>query len=156
MGIDFSLNLNKKIVGIGAPVGAYLPDVARKFNTQLLLPENSEVGNAIGAITGTIMETVVIQIKPKSGMSNTENPPSIVFSSQGRTDFPNLEMAKAFAIEMANKDATDMAAFAGAESVELVCDVRDDYGKIGNSYGGGGILLGTVVTVMAVGKPKIH
>jgi hypothetical protein len=158
MGMDFSLNLNlnKKIVGIGAPVSAYLPDVAAKFNTPLLLPENSEVGNAVGAITGTIMETVEVQIKPRMGMSNTDNPPSIVFSSKGRKDFPNLEEAKAFAIELANREATDLATFAGADSVELVIEVRDDYGQIGNGYGDGGILLGTKVVVMAIGKPKMH
>ncbi len=157
MGIDFSvnLNLNKKIIGIGAPVGAYLPEVAQKFSTPLLLPENSEVGNAIGAITGTIMETVEIIIKPRSGMSNTSNPPSILFSSKGRQDFPTLEQAKEFAIELASKQATEMAIFAGAEHVELVCEVKDDFGKVGNSYGGGGILLGSKVTVTAVSKPKM-
>ncbi len=158
MGIDYSLNLNlnKKIIGIGAPVSAYLPDVAAKFNTDLLLPVNSEVGNAVGAITGTVMETVEVQIKPKAGMSNTDNPPSVIFTSKGRKAFPNLEEAKAFAIEFANKEATDLAMKAGADSVELVCEVRDDYGKLGNSYGDGGILLGTTVLVMAVGKPKMH
>ncbi len=49
-----------------------------------------------------------------------------------------------------------MATFAGAESVELVCEVRDDFGKIAHSYGGGGILLGTKVVVMAIGKPRMH
>jgi N-methylhydantoinase A/oxoprolinase/acetone carboxylase beta subunit len=158
MGIDFSLNLslNKKIIGIGAPVSAYLPEVAAKFNTHLMLPDNSEVGNAVGAITGTIMETFEVQIKPKMGMSNTENPPSIVFSTKGRKDFPNLEEAKAFAIQLANLEATDRARLAGADTIELVCEVHDDYGKIGNGYGGGGILLGTKVVVMAVGKPKLH
>ena len=158
MGVDFSLslNLNKKIIGIGAPVGAYLPDVAQKFNTQLLLPKNSEVGNAVGAITGTVMETVEILIKPKLGMSNTDNPPSIVFSRQGRKDFPNLDEAKEFAIALANKEALDLALSAGADGVELVCEVVDDYGKIGTGYGEGGILLGTKVLVTAVGKPKLH
>jgi N-methylhydantoinase A/oxoprolinase/acetone carboxylase beta subunit len=156
MGIDFSLNLNlnKKIIGIGAPVSAYLPEVAEKFNTGLLLPENSEVGNAVGAITGTIMETVEIQIRPKTGMSNTDDPPSIVFSSKGRKDFPNLVEAKAYAVALANQEAMDLAKFAGADSVELVTEVRDDYGQIGNSESG--ILLGARVLVMAVGKPKMH
>jgi len=49
-----------------------------------------------------------------------------------------------------------MATFAGTESIELVSEVRDDFGKIGNSYGGGGVLLGTKVVVMAIGKPKMH
>jgi N-methylhydantoinase A/oxoprolinase/acetone carboxylase beta subunit len=157
VGTDFSLNLNlnKKIIGIGAPVSAYLPEVAGKFNTGLLLPENSEVGNAVGAITGTIMETVEILIKPRSGMSNTENPPSILFSSKGRQDFPTLEQAKLFAIELASKEATDRAMFAGAEQIELVIEVKDDHGNVGNSYGGGGILLGSKVMVTAISKPKM-
>jgi N-methylhydantoinase A/oxoprolinase/acetone carboxylase beta subunit len=158
MGADFSmaLNLNKKIIGIGAPVSAYLPEVADKFHTQLLLPEHSEVGNAVGAITSTVVETVEVLIKPKAGMSNTDNPPCIVFSSHGRNEFSTMDQAKTFAIEIARKEAMELAEFAGADGIELVTDVRDDYGKIGNSYGGGGMILGSTVSVMAVGKPRMH
>lgn len=157
MGEDFSLNLSldKKIIGIGAPVGAYLPDVASKYGTELLLPEHSEVGNAIGAVTGTIIEIVEVIIKPRAGMSNTDNPPSIVFSSQGRKDFPTLVQAKLFATEVAKKEAEGLAMFAGAENVEITIDVQDDYGKFGSTYGGGGMFLGSKVTVTAVGKPMM-
>lgn len=157
-GIDFSLslNLNKKIVGIGAPVSAYLPDVAIKFNTPVLLPKNSEVGNAIGAITGTIMETVEMLIRPKMGMSTTDNPPSILFFRHGRKDFANLNEAKAFAIEQGVREVTEMAVSAGADLVEIVSDVHDDYGSIGGSSEDGGILLGTKIHVMAIGKPRMH
>jgi N-methylhydantoinase A/oxoprolinase/acetone carboxylase beta subunit len=69
-GQDYScrLTLHKKLIGIGAPVEAYLPAVAEKFSTQLLLPKHMEVGNAVGAITGSIMEVVEILIRPKPGL----------------------------------------------------------------------------------------
>ena len=48
---DYSLRfeLKRPIVGIGAPVGAWLPKVAELLRAELLLPSDSEIGNAIGA-----------------------------------------------------------------------------------------------------------
>ena len=53
-GLDYScrITLNKPIIGIGAPVAAYYPQVAEKFDCELILPKYAEVGNAVGAITG--------------------------------------------------------------------------------------------------------
>jgi hypothetical protein len=48
--LSFSFKLNVPIVGIGAAASAILPDVARRLQTQLILPPHFEVGNALGAI----------------------------------------------------------------------------------------------------------
>ncbi len=45
--MDFSLKL--PIIGIGAAARSFLPEVARRLQTSLTLPDHYEVGNAIGA-----------------------------------------------------------------------------------------------------------
>ncbi len=77
------LELNKPIIGIGAPVSAYLPGVADIFHTRLVIPKNSEVGNAAGAISGNVMESMDVLIKPKKGLGTMENPPCTVYGLKG-------------------------------------------------------------------------
>jgi hypothetical protein len=39
---DCSYKLNMPIIGIGAPVEAWLPKVAEKLHTELIIPEHAE------------------------------------------------------------------------------------------------------------------
>jgi N-methylhydantoinase A/oxoprolinase/acetone carboxylase beta subunit len=155
-GIDYSvrLTLHKPIIGIGAPVGAYLPAVAENFGTQLILPEHSEVGNAVGAITGSILESVEVLIRPKPGVSAMENPPCTLHSSMEKKDFPSVTEASVYAVEWATGIAKTRAFEAGADEVEVVVDKDEKIGHLGKSWGGG-ILLESRIVVTAVGKPRL-
>ncbi|MFA5313105.1 MAG: hydantoinase/oxoprolinase family protein, partial [Methanomassiliicoccales archaeon] len=155
-GLDYSVNLklHKKIIGIGAPVGAYLPAVAERFGTHLLLPEHSEVGNAVGAITGSIMETVEVLIRPKPGVSAMDNPPCTLHSPFERRDFATLDEAVAYAEDWVRTSARQLAIQAGADEVELVVEKDDKIGHLGKSWGEG-IRLETRVTATAIGKPRL-
>lgn len=155
-GLDYSVNLklHKKIIGIGAPVGAYLPAVAEKFDTHLLLPEHSEVGNAVGAITGSIMETVEVLIRPKPGVSAMENPPCTLHSSTEKKDFDTLGEAVIYAENWVKITAKQLAVQAGADEVELLVEKDDKIGHLGKNWGEG-IRLETKVTATAIGKPRL-
>ena len=138
-GLDYSvsLKLHKKIIGIGAPVGAYLPAVAERFGTHLLLPEHSEVGNAVGAITGSIMETVEVLIRPKPGVSAMDNPPCTLHSPFEKRDFDTLDEAVAYAEKWVRTSAKELALQAGADEVELLVEKDDKIGHLGKSWGEG-------------------
>ncbi|HEY3419690.1 MAG TPA: hydantoinase/oxoprolinase family protein [Methanomassiliicoccales archaeon] len=155
-GKDYSvrLTLHKPIIGIGAPVGAYLPAVADNFGTRLLLLEHSEVGNAVGAITGSILESVEVLIRPKPGVSAMDNPPCSLHSSAEKKDFPSVTDASAYAVEWATGIARTRALEAGADEVEIVVDKDERIGHLGKSWGGG-ILLESRIVVSAVGKPRL-
>jgi N-methylhydantoinase A/oxoprolinase/acetone carboxylase beta subunit len=154
-GLDYScrLSLHKKIIGIGAPVEAYLPEVTDKFETELLLPEHMEVGNAVGAITGSIMETVEILIRPKPGLGVMEDPPCIMHSPNEKREFERYTEA----VEYASKEGTDMvtkrALDAGADSVEVVVENAAMRASMGKEWGGD-VWLETKLIVTAIGKPK--
>jgi N-methylhydantoinase A/oxoprolinase/acetone carboxylase beta subunit len=155
-GIDYSIRmtLHKPIIGIGAPVGAYLPAVAENFGTKLILPDHSEVGNAVGAITGSILESVEVLIKPKPGVSAMENPPCTLHSSVEKKDFASVTEASEYAIEWATGIARNRALEAGADEVEVVVDKDERIGHLGKTWGSG-ILLESRIVVSAVGKPRL-
>jgi len=154
-GLDFEclIRLNKPLIGIGAPVEAWFPDVAKKFGTELLLPEHSEVGNAIGAVTGSIVESMEILIKPGIGENALDDPSCILFAPYGRFEFGKLSEAEIFAVEESGKHVTEKAKKAGADHIEVRSSKIEKKVGLGEGYDGR-ILIETLITVTAVGKPR--
>jgi N-methylhydantoinase A/oxoprolinase/acetone carboxylase beta subunit len=155
-GIDFSasLLLHKKIIGIGAPIAAYLPSVAERLHTDLLMPTNSDVGNAVGAITGSIMESVEVLIKPKPGLGVMEDPPCTMHSQEEMREFETISDAVGFARSWGENKVRQLAVQAGADEIEVVVKKDRIMGQIGKSWGDG-LLLEVRMTVTAVGKPRM-
>lgn len=154
-GLDYrcKIKLNKPIIGIGAPVAAYFPIIAEKFETELLLPEYSEVGNAVGAISGSVVESIDILIKPFQGEGAVEDPRCTVFASFGRQDFEKLTDALVFTEKIGREKVTERAKKAGADFIETNIDtVYKKYG-FGDQYQGE-VLIEIQMKVTAVGKPK--
>jgi len=147
------IRINKPIIGIGAPVGAFLPPVAERFGTSLILPEHSEVGNAVGAITGSIIEKVSILIKPKQGLGTMEDPACTLFSPFERLDFETLSEAVRYAIDSGSMHVQERAIKAGAEQVDIKSQRNDKKVAFGMGYEGE-VLMECVVEVSAVGKPR--
>lgn len=52
------------IVGIGAPTKFLMGDVGKRLGTELLFPENGDVGNAIGAVCSKIVASLTATIVP--------------------------------------------------------------------------------------------
>jgi N-methylhydantoinase A/oxoprolinase/acetone carboxylase beta subunit len=154
-GVDYSMrmSLHKPIIGIGAPVAAYLPRVAQQLHTRLLLPDHSEVGNAIGAIMGSIIESAEVLIRPKPGVSAMENPPCILHSADEKREFNSLEEAVDYARIYVTEVARKKAVAAGADEIEMKVDRDDKVGHLGKSWGTG-IMLETKVVATAIGKPR--
>jgi N-methylhydantoinase A/oxoprolinase/acetone carboxylase beta subunit len=63
--LDFGFRTPAVLVGIGAPIHIFLPDVARALNTKSVIPENAGVANALGAVLGNITATCEIVVKPQ-------------------------------------------------------------------------------------------
>ena len=120
---DVRFRLNKPIVGLGGPSYDMLPRVAKALGTELVLPRDYDVGNAIGAISGKVVESIQILIQSVLGKELATNA-CIVFSRLGRryhTSFEEgLEEARREGIEYVR----EMARKAGADEVEIeeFCD----------------------------------
>ncbi|MEK7374332.1 MAG: hypothetical protein AABZ85_04815 [Thermodesulfobacteriota bacterium] len=62
--VQFQISLKNRLVGIGAPAHAFLPPVAQKLGTSVIVPFHAGVANAIGAITGAVAITDEALIRP--------------------------------------------------------------------------------------------
>jgi N-methylhydantoinase A/oxoprolinase/acetone carboxylase beta subunit len=153
---DFAckLELNKHIIGIGAPVGAYLPAVAEKFHTGLELPLHSEVGNAAGAISGNVMESVDKLIKPKKGLGAMDNPPCTLYWLQEKRDFESVDEAAGYAKDVGSKMVRELALASGADSVEIIVENHRKEAKLDKGWGSN-ILLELNLNITGVGKPRL-
>jgi N-methylhydantoinase A/oxoprolinase/acetone carboxylase beta subunit len=156
-GLDctFAIELNKPLIGVGAPVGVYLPPVAERLHTQLVIPKHTEVGNAVGAITGSVFESVEALIRPKDGHATEVDPPCKLFTSEGTKEFGSLEEAVRYAIAWGSELSRQKAVLAGAKEVEVRVDRVDDIFSLAKDKKWGGLLIDTKVTVTAVGKPQL-
>ncbi|KXB05633.1 hypothetical protein AKJ49_00375 [candidate division MSBL1 archaeon SCGC-AAA382A03] len=84
--IDFSLEI--PIVGIGAPVKAFLPQVAQNLSTKYVEVPHYEVGNAIGAITSNIVAEIEVLIIEDSEKDE------FIFFVQSREEMIEREVKK--------------------------------------------------------------
>lgn len=149
-----SLAMNKPLVGVGAPAQAFLPQVAERLRTPLVVPEHAEVANAIGAVTGNIFETVEIIIQPQPGFGFVENPPCFMYALDERREFSQLDAALDYARRHGAELVRAAVARHGAIDIHITTHRSDRYGTLRDGWGGN-IYLETKLTCTAAGKPGL-
>ena len=140
---DFSL------VGIGAPVHIFLHDVAERLGTGAVIPEYSEVANALGAVAGNVCANYTVEIKPNYAPSGITG--YTVFGNEVKT-FKSLKDAETFAVTEAKDGAYNEAVKRGAQgeiSVDVGINLHEGRGKDVVIH------LNTVVTAKAVGAVRL-
>ncbi|MBM3213274.1 hydantoinase/oxoprolinase family protein, partial [Candidatus Poribacteria bacterium] len=152
--LDLKASIKTPIIAIGAPVETYFPSVASQLNAELVIPKHAEVANAVGAITGSIIETVEVLIDP------IYTPAGIkcysVHSPLEKIDFKNLESAYIYAENVARKLVKEKALQAGAgQQVEIRVEKSHQTAKAAEGYGESEFLLAYHVKATAIGKPNI-
>lgn len=145
--LEFRLALRRPVVAIGAPVEAYLPAVAGKLHTELVIPPWSEVANAVGAVAGAVAQRARIAISPIDQGERYR-----AYLLDGFHDFEHLEDAVAFVNAVMIPGVEASARLAGAEQIEVTTSRRDEYAPLA---GGGDdrLYLGTELEFTASGRP---
>ena len=143
-----SIRLNIPIIGMGAPSGTYVRWTGDAFGTKTVIDPHSDVGNALGAITSTVSESVEVIVSPE----DLDSPSSgfEVFSPEGKEVCATLEKALARAEEIGKSISGSRARLSGA--ADIVFEV-----KRGERYlplRGIKVLVDCVITVTAAGKPR--
>lgn len=143
------MRVNMPLIAIGAPVKAYFPKVASMLDTELVIPEHAEVANAVGAITGTIVETVEITLTPVYTTSGVAH--FTVHTPIDKHDFSELKDAVEYSKQIAEKLAVQKAKRSGAEKVEVELNVIDRKGSVAKDKGDD-VFLGSTIKATAIGK----
>ncbi len=110
------------VIGIGAPVRAWLPLMAEKLGARLVIPEHTEVANAVGAAVGKVMEIVRILISPGENYTGY-----ILYSTWERKYFEDLGEAVAYGKKYACDKSMSLAKDNGAVNVDVILDHKDVY-----------------------------
>lgn len=138
---NLAVKVNFPIIAIGAPVRDYLPRVAEKLQCQLIIPEHSEVANAVGAAAGKVVETLDALIRPAAEGG------FILHSPWVRKVFEDLTEAKEYTRQLFEQAAaTRSAENAGSMYYEVTVNFEDLF--LDTLY------LDTKVRAAMLGRPK--
>jgi N-methylhydantoinase A/oxoprolinase/acetone carboxylase beta subunit len=124
--LETSLRLCRPIIGIGAPAGIFLPDVARILHTELILPEHHGVANAVGAIAGSVMVEEELLVYPRLSHDGLEVLGYYVQAYDERREFEELDDALANARALSRERAVGAAIRSGASSPEVTMEELTD------------------------------
>ena len=148
--LSCEMRLRQPLVAIGAPVEAYMPRVAHQLSTELIIPPHAEVANAVGAVTGSVVQQIRVTIQPLNGDRFRLHLPD------GVRDFSTLTESVQYAKETMTERVEAMAREAGGstlspEHIEVRMEREDKTAPVR----GDRIYLGTEMTFTAVGRPGL-
>ena len=139
------------LVGTGAPIHIFLPDVAKALGARCIIPENSEVANAIGAVAADISAQASVRITAEY---TYEGALRHVLTAPGvRRYEKDMEQAIAAAKDIAEKLACAEARSRGALG-QLTTVVTVDRRR-GRDREGAAVDLGTEVIAHTTGRLNI-
>jgi N-methylhydantoinase A/oxoprolinase/acetone carboxylase beta subunit len=143
-GYQVRFKLHHPVVGIGAPIGHFLPAAASLLGTGTALPEHVEVANAIGAVTAKVVIRRSVRIKPDQHGG---------FFIEGLPDagqFMRFEDAEAYARESLIERVRTLARLAGTRRDDMELQVEDQTAKTAE---GEDLFLERRLTALLVGAP---
>lgn len=138
---------NAALVGLGAPMRLFLPDVAAALGTKCVLPEYAEVANAVGAVCGSIRAEVTVEVRQAYNGPEGEQYFFLVGVPDGLR-YGDPDSAAAHARELAQARAVEEARARGAHG-KLSVSSRSS--QDGTDVGGTTVGLSIKVTAVAVG-----
>ncbi len=152
--LSCEMRLRQPLVAIGAPVEAYMPRVADQLGTELIIPRHAEVANAVGAVTGSVVQQIRVTIQPLDGDTFRLHLPD------GIRDFSTLAESVRYAEETMTERVEVMAREAGGSTGDIAqapgqVEVRTEREDKTAPVRGDRIYLGTEMTFTAVGRPGL-
>ncbi len=142
--MDYAMRIKRPLVAIGAPVDAYFPAVAQQLHGELVIPPYAGVANAVGAVAGSVIQRLLVFIRP------LEHSGFRLHSVEEVQDFQSLPEAIAAATTRGEALVRERAVEAGAVAVETRVDREDDIAITGQHREE--IYLGTRLAITAIGR----
>ena len=139
--INSRMKSEYRLIGVGAPTGIFLNDTSEIMETVGIIPEYSQVANAIGAAAGDIVTEFTATIR--TGMKE-----DYVLTAGDKAEyFEDYDEAVRAARETAIRIATEKARVQTSEgTIKTTVDVEEDFFRL---PAGTSVLIGTRVTARA-------
>jgi N-methylhydantoinase A/oxoprolinase/acetone carboxylase beta subunit len=144
--VDARFALARPLVAIGAPVGAYYPEVARRLGARLTIPAHAAVCNAVGAVAGVVSQTVEVLVNQPSFQVFRVHDPA------GSRDYTEAAPALADARRVSADLALAAARRAGAAECQVETTVTERLAQVGP---GTDYLAEAVARSTATGRPLV-
>ena len=144
--IGLSFGTRFHLIGVGAPIHIFLPDVAKALGTACVIPKEANVVNAVGAVACNITASHTVEIWPDDGGF-------VVHDENGSSVIKELEVAIEYVWPLAEKKAREDAISRGAaEPLTVRRNVKPITAVTGY---GGEIFMRCEVTAIAMGVLKL-
>ncbi|MGI6199865.1 MAG: hydantoinase/oxoprolinase N-terminal domain-containing protein [Christensenellales bacterium] len=137
------------LVGIGAPAAQLVPQAAERLGAACVVPPAHEVAGAVGAITGGVVGTACVVIRPVYTAQGVEG--YTCHSGQDQRAFEDYPAALAWAEQAARTEAEAAAKAMGAREVTSQITVSDHAAPVAGSAP---LLLDSRVAARAVGRDE--
>lgn len=140
------IDMKYPVVGIGAPIGYFLPKAAEAMGASFILPDDADVANAVGAITSKIEVKRFVRIIPGcDGGFRIEG-------LTGNRQFRAFEEADSFARKELTRNVREQALAAGtfSRAVELTWEDQTPASGCGRK-----IFIGRIIHAKLTGRPHI-
>lgn len=136
------------LVGIGAPIHIFLPDVAAALGTDFFIPENAGVANAVGAVVGSVAATAEVEIRPNHTPGGVQG--YYVCSNETSVRVKTRREAEELAAETAERLAREEALQRGVlGDIRITLERSDNHGSASR---GRSLDLGSLITATARGS----
>ena len=144
--LNVELSIKGALTAVGAPAMAIYPQVSKRLNTDLIIADHHEIGNAVGAAIGTVKQRVASLItSPAEGVYRAHTP-------SGIKDFNNLEDAATAAINELERLAKQRVLTSSASNMDTTAKRSD---IIVQGMGGHQIFIESRITVTIQGDVNI-
>jgi N-methylhydantoinase A/oxoprolinase/acetone carboxylase beta subunit len=142
--VDARMSLGTSLIAIGAPVGAYYPEVARRLGAELVVPEHAAVCNAVGAVAGVVSETCEVLVNQTTFNVFRVHDPA------GSRDFSDAKAAIDEASRISRDQALAAARRSGAQDPNVQTSVLERRARGGTTEE---YLAEATVRSIATGRP---
>ena len=145
--LDVQLHIAGALAVVGAPARSIYPEVAKRLNTKADIAEFHEIGNAVGAAIGTVMQRVSSLItSPTEGIYRAHTP-------SGIQDYDNLDDAADAATRELEDLANQRAAVSKTTNIDTSAQRSD---IIVQGLGGHSIFIESRITVTVQGDVDLR
>ncbi|MGH8252543.1 MAG: hydantoinase/oxoprolinase family protein [Steroidobacteraceae bacterium] len=142
--VNASFALATPLIAIGAPVGGYYGEIARRLGARLVIPDHAAVCNAVGAVAGVVAQTIDVLVdQPSFSVFRVHDP-------AGSRDYEAPEPAIEHARRVSRELALAAARRAGAADPHVETTVNERRARLGADVE---YLAEALVRSTATGRP---